>query len=189
MIVQQYVKGALTDLHDPLPAIAGLADRMSVQLGDNYVAGCWRKGPWHGLVWHNDEGQHYKRTSEYYAASWSWASIPDGKIGFVSTSNYSVDEAFRVHDCHVKPPSQLAKYGAVRSASLTVSARVFSPRYTHCRNSAGAEDNSVAIDSLENDDVEPASRAFYLDAILNEDQEGVIFLSGFSVYAGVMRGK
>jgi hypothetical protein len=42
-LVQEYMKGTLTYFRDRLPALAGIAERMSVQVKDDYVAGGWRR--------------------------------------------------------------------------------------------------------------------------------------------------
>ncbi|CZR62703.1 uncharacterized protein PAC_12600 [Phialocephala subalpina] len=173
-IVQQYMKGTLTYFHDRLPALAGIAERMSVQVEDDYVAGGWRKDLWHSLVWHNEEGRQWKRLPGYFAPSWSWASIPDGKIGFISTNHSFQDEGFRILDCQIELVNQFAWYGPVKSGTLTVCGRVLSAHYVHSRNSAGPDKSSILIDGLEDRYVEAAQPSLYLDAILDEGQEGEI---------------
>jgi hypothetical protein len=114
-------------------------------------------------VWHNQEGRQWKRLPGYVAPSWSWASIPDGKIGFISTNQSFQDEGFQILDCQVELASPLALYGAVQSGTLTVYGRVLSARYKHEQDSAGPDQNSVLIEGLEERSGGPHSISLYLD--------------------------
>ena len=129
VFVQQYCKGRLSYDHDKLPAIAGLAERVSAQFGGEYLAGLWRNELWYGLIWHNSKGPRHKRLPEYFAPSWSWASIPDGDIGFISTDSCVQDDGFKVVNSHVELVDPLNRFGSVSSGFLTIQGRVLTARY------------------------------------------------------------
>jgi len=176
VIVQQYMKGALTCFNDRLPGLGGIAERMSYHLEDDYVAGGWRKCIWESLVWHNENGREWNRLPGYFAPSWSWASIPDGDIGFISTNHSFADEGLKVLTCQVEPVNQEAKYGAVKSGFLEVRGRVLTARYTHDRNSPGPDANSITFDDVGSFPPDIRDCGLYLDAIVMEAQEGEITL-------------
>jgi hypothetical protein len=174
VIVQQYMQGALTSFGDRLPALGGIAERMSIHLNDDYVAGGWKSCIWESLMWHNWEGPTWERLPEYFAPSWSWASIPNGNIGFISTYHSFPDEGFQVLDCQVEPVSKEAKYGAVKSGFLTVCGRAISARYTQSRSNPGPDASSILINGLGSSFPDKQAFSLYLDATVKEIEEGEI---------------
>lgn len=61
---------------DKLPAIAGLAHKMSLTHSDDYIAGLWTGDLSRGLLWTKQyRAPTLTRSSEYVAPSWSWASV------------------------------------------------------------------------------------------------------------------
>jgi hypothetical protein len=100
-IVESYTSRCLTFDRDTLPALSGIAKLLQGRLHDRYLAGLWRRDIHKQLLWSRrpstssftaeefallqslpDDGinQLYlpyrpRRTAEYAAPSWSWASI------------------------------------------------------------------------------------------------------------------
>src|SRR5216110_1892346 len=84
-IVIAFSSGALTVRDDKLPALAGIAQRMAGLLGDQYLAGLWRRFLVDELCWSTTSqtfGAQQKqpfRPTKYRAPSWSWTSV-EGRI-------------------------------------------------------------------------------------------------------------
>ena len=85
-VVEAYSRCQLTKPDDKLPALSGIAKRMSVILGDDYVAGMWRRYLASELIWFVEPNSVGKlnhelagRPASYRAPSFSWASV-DGVI-------------------------------------------------------------------------------------------------------------
>ena len=85
-VVEAYSRCQLTKPDDKLPALSGIAKRMSDILGDDYVAGMWRRYLASELIWFvepNNVGKsNYelaRRPVSYRAPSFSWASV-DGAV-------------------------------------------------------------------------------------------------------------
>ncbi|KAH8890115.1 HET-domain-containing protein [Thozetella sp. PMI_491] len=74
-IVEQYSKLDLTKQTDRLPALSGLASRMSRFLGA-YHAGLWESSLFYDLAWRVDKlCDSLYCSKEYRGPSWSWASV------------------------------------------------------------------------------------------------------------------
>jgi len=92
-LVETFAARQLTYVTDRLPALTGIASMVPFPAKD-YLAGLWRGGLRHGLVWVNPLGRNSRRIegtldtfpklaeegincriSDHYAPSWSWASI------------------------------------------------------------------------------------------------------------------
>ena len=81
-IVALYTESALTVPSDKLIACSGIAKKMAEVIGDDYVAGMWRRHLEGELTWMvqgNHKSGRWARPKEYRAPSWSWASI-DGPV-------------------------------------------------------------------------------------------------------------
>jgi hypothetical protein len=85
-IVSAYSRGNLTRETDKLIALSGLASRVQLYTGWNYLAGLWEQNLLQQLLWYNvarypngrgrgRERLPGKRPLEYCAPTWSWASI------------------------------------------------------------------------------------------------------------------
>lgn len=81
--IEEFSVRGLTQLSDRLPAISGLAHRVSEYLVTHlkhritqpqYCAGIWGDDLLNGLLW-NGFNKPRSRPTEYYAPSWSWAAI------------------------------------------------------------------------------------------------------------------
>ncbi|KAK6855306.1 hypothetical protein PG995_008838 [Apiospora arundinis] len=88
MLVQAYTRRSLTKEHDKLPALAGVAQRVSQITGDTNVAGLWKGDFANGLLWHKLSPAKLQGSStipnKQQGPSWSWASLggPVGWIGY-----------------------------------------------------------------------------------------------------------
>ncbi|RBR09922.1 hypothetical protein FVER53590_25669 [Fusarium verticillioides] len=95
-LVVCYMRSSITDPYDRLPALAGIAERLNTIMKDEYIAGCWKSNIWLDLLWWHEDGRSRMRPARYFAPSWSWASIPDGNLNYISTRSCVVDEGFEV---------------------------------------------------------------------------------------------
>lgn len=152
-VVEEFTHRKLTVPSDLLPALSGLAEAMSPGSKDNYACGLWKDGLVRSLMWHPDHdyisknslGTLPRRHPEYYAPSWSWASIisPINSVktsGFFSSfeksgwkNPYPADGEDEPTEDHSKAKIQLLNildvkiskagsnpFGPLRSASLIV---------------------------------------------------------------------
>ncbi|KAL9097032.1 MAG: hypothetical protein Q9165_000996 [Trypethelium subeluteriae] len=82
-VLHEYTRKSLTKDEDRLPAISGIAMRIQVHIGDQYVAGLWRNNLVEDLQWFisigsgsaGDEIMRSRRPKTFIAPSWSWASV------------------------------------------------------------------------------------------------------------------
>ncbi|KAH8897330.1 hypothetical protein GQ53DRAFT_626098, partial [Thozetella sp. PMI_491] len=83
-IIQEFTRRSLTVSRDLLPALSGMAQRMSLTAEDDYVCGIWKQKLRAFLFWKPDYQfiqAHALREiprrhrDGYYAPSWSWASV------------------------------------------------------------------------------------------------------------------
>ena len=78
-LVHVYSSCDLTRAEDKLVAISGLAKRVQSCLDDEYLAGLWKGSLPSELLWYATRSDGCpKRSSSYYAPTWSWASIERG---------------------------------------------------------------------------------------------------------------
>ena len=79
-IVELYSDAKLTKPRDKLIALSGIAQRMQNLLGDQYLAGLWRRHLPSQLLWCLSERvvKPPTRSKPYRAPSWSWASMDVG---------------------------------------------------------------------------------------------------------------
>ena len=113
-LVTQYTKCALTMDEDKLVAISGIAKIFQSKLGDDYLAGLWRRILLDELLWqagpreNESRGGTTRRPIEYRAPSWSWASI-DGVItptGHRPDYDYDKETMAVILDARIFPLSQ-----------------------------------------------------------------------------------
>ncbi|RSL95756.1 hypothetical protein CEP52_011912 [Fusarium oligoseptatum] len=73
-VVREFTNRLITKDTDRLPALSGIAALAKPNAADDYLAGIWKSNLPSSLVWTRlDEGS--MRRQEYYAPTWSWASI------------------------------------------------------------------------------------------------------------------
>ncbi|KAI0384919.1 heterokaryon incompatibility protein-domain-containing protein [Hypomontagnella monticulosa] len=82
-VVHHYTVRKLSNQHDKLPALSGLAQLYHTATGDTYRAGLWEGSLSHDLCWfygvnfrvgHTHSNPPARRVTEFRAPSWSWAS-------------------------------------------------------------------------------------------------------------------
>lgn len=78
-LTRQYSHRRLSYASDKLPALSGLAAEFRNYTGDSYLAGLWKGDLAGGLLWAASTTDRLRRTTEYRAPSWSWASV-EGEI-------------------------------------------------------------------------------------------------------------
>lgn len=87
-ILQSYTRCALTKPADKFVAISGVVKEFTSLVGDDYLAGLWRRVFLDGLLWrvHEDPSTgHFVPAvrpdeSQYRAPSWSWAALDSPNI-------------------------------------------------------------------------------------------------------------
>ncbi|KAH8805539.1 hypothetical protein F5884DRAFT_860144 [Xylogone sp. PMI_703] len=94
-IVREYTRRDIAFISDKLPAISGLAEIFQQRTKDEYLAGIWKSNLPLDLLWDSfkvrtalfgeKEYLSARRHPEYYAPSWSWASVT-GPISFSGSS-------------------------------------------------------------------------------------------------------
>ncbi|KAL9626790.1 MAG: hypothetical protein Q9164_007790 [Protoblastenia rupestris] len=94
-ILEAYSSLDLTLAKDKLPALSGIAKHMlSFRLGDEYLAGLWKKTIIRDLRW-MVTGSHSRRPSTWRSPSWSWAAIDglvqNNRIGNVRDYAHCID--------------------------------------------------------------------------------------------------
>ena len=92
-VIVQFTLRELSNYHDKLPAIAGLADAWARKTGDAYLAGLFRSDLVRGLLWGSFPTNRTLIRTEYRAPSWTWAAY-DGSVGWY----YDVQV---ISQCHI----------------------------------------------------------------------------------------
>ncbi len=84
-IASKFSQLTLTYSTDGLPALSGLASRLSSHIDGPYFAGIWKDDLIRGLTWELwfPYLEFTERLQPYYAPTWSWASINIWAIGEV----------------------------------------------------------------------------------------------------------
>ncbi|KAH7385099.1 HET domain protein, partial [Cadophora sp. MPI-SDFR-AT-0126] len=85
-IVSDFSCCILTMDNDKLPAISGVVNEFLLVWNDEYLSGLWKNDLVYGLAWYVEEnrqasGEFARRSCNYRAPSWSWASV-DGMIKY-----------------------------------------------------------------------------------------------------------
>lgn len=132
-ILESYVKCALTKPEDKLVAISGIVKDFASVVGDEYLAGLWRKNLINGLLWvAKDEYNPANspptvRPELYRAPSWSWASLdaPDTKGQTCEPKLYG--DYAQVLDVHVEPRAE-DPTGELRHACLHLQGHLIKTR-------------------------------------------------------------
>ncbi|PMD12259.1 HET-domain-containing protein, partial [Hyaloscypha hepaticicola] len=73
-IVERYGPCNITKAEDRLPAIAGVAKRISALTGFSYLAGLWLEDIVQGLCWFSENGLP-QTSSKYLGPTWSWVCM------------------------------------------------------------------------------------------------------------------
>ena len=90
-LIPLYSRANLTLDADKLPAISGVARRLSIMSGleptNDYAAGLWHPGFARQLLWRADLAPNKPRPTSYRAPSWSWASIDTRSFPYAPRGN------------------------------------------------------------------------------------------------------
>lgn len=117
--LSQYSASGLTYDTDRLVAMAGIVDEFAVRLQDDFLGGLWRKRLVSQLLWARADTQTYgRRSREYVAPSWSWASLFDTRIQYLKEA-YWLEKVLQILHAEVREKSNGPKYalcdGAIRA--------------------------------------------------------------------------
>ena len=134
--VAGYSTRTSTYLRDRLPALAGLASEMHKTIGDQYLAGLWKKDLGRGLLWRcsGDHGHRVLEGPGYIAPSWSWASVTGPQI--VVNEMLRMDPFYEVKPSHfeildagitLKGPND---FGEVTSGFIRIKGLVKEAKYS-----------------------------------------------------------
>lgn len=105
-IVEVYANCNITKAEDRLPAIAGVAKRMSALTGFLYLAGLWLEDIVQGLCW--ESGNALPQTSsKYLGPTWSWVPLARNNfphLRFHGTKSVDVEvaEDIKIEDINIK---------------------------------------------------------------------------------------
>ena len=86
-IVEAYSGCNLSFSKDKIVAISGLARTISKDMGSPYIAGMWRKGLEHYLLWKVARTLPASKKDGTRGPSWSWTSV-DGQVLFDNWDGY-----------------------------------------------------------------------------------------------------
>jgi hypothetical protein len=80
--IEEYTQRKLTRMSDRLPALSGIAARVSAKTGSEYIAGLWRDSLVSDFQWRTvpsvfkEKYQLLRNSRQYLAPTFSWISIP-----------------------------------------------------------------------------------------------------------------
>jgi hypothetical protein len=118
-VVYAYSRRAISKSEDKLLAISGIAEKWAEAMGDEYLAGLWRRNLPVGLLWvSNSSGEE---RPYYRAPSWSWAST-DNEVGMIHEVELAEELLILGHQ--VQTAHQQAPFGAVTSGEIVVHGRL-----------------------------------------------------------------
>ena len=136
-VVRDYSDRLLTFDMDRLPAVSALAKQLESPLLGNYLAGLWSADLPNALLWHcrttgalYDGRLEYRRSSDFVAPTWSWASVfgPITWGRFRSTNRQHVSKVLDV-SCDAASSD---RYAQIKHGSLIIEAPMASA-VLHCR--------------------------------------------------------
>jgi hypothetical protein len=118
-LIEFYSRRELTNTNDKLKAIVGLAQLIKSKTGDQYMAGLWRSDIQIQLLWYTDDPSS-KRSGDFRAPSWSWASI-DGPVKFRQKDSLSFQNP--EYELDFEPAND--EFGLILRAYLMVKGRLY----------------------------------------------------------------
>jgi hypothetical protein len=134
----------ITNETDRLPALAGIAGRLSTSFQNGYLAGLWRSELAKLLCWYRCPASiagklRYVRTArDPNIPSWSWASLKPDEAGTSQPIYFEkglvVDKGLNILDasCGV---SEANIFGNVSGGSIRIRGAVFAAKIAHCHSS------------------------------------------------------
>ncbi|KAM0348223.1 hypothetical protein ACHAP4_010969, partial [Fusarium culmorum] len=116
-IVGPFTGRNITRETDRLPALSGVAAALAPIMKKEYVAGTWMELLGKTICWHVEKGAT-SRHKEYYAPTWSWASV----VGLVQKLNVvQMNELPQTDVVNVQwTAATINPYGRVSDARLTI---------------------------------------------------------------------
>ena len=136
--MEVYSAAKLTKPRDKLIALSGIAKRMQNLLGDQYLAGLWRRNLPSQLMWSLSRGvvKPPTRSKPHRAPSWSCASM-DVEVRFLV--NRDVTSLITVISVGVTPVTSDAT-GQIRDGFIRVKGKIFSGLCLSPSNSSDGAD-------------------------------------------------
>ena len=167
LALESYQNRHLSQEKDRFPALSGLAQRFYADGLGKYVAGLWSNYALSMLLWEVKTG---KKSADYVAPSWSWASV-QGKLtrNDAIAPNGDFEAKFEEVECEYASND---KYGAIKDASITITTPI-----AEALLSTGGHHSDMMI--LFNAHV----RAFF---VRDSDEDGVLF--GEKIKCAFLRG-
>ncbi|ROW04998.1 hypothetical protein VSDG_00080 [Cytospora chrysosperma] len=133
-ILESYAKCALTKPDDKLVAISGVVKDFANAVGDQYLAGLWRKNLINGLLWVAKDQRdpalspETARPDNYRAPSWSWASIDAPGTKGQACERDLYGDYVQVLDVHIEPRAD-DPTGELRHACLHLQGQLVKTRH------------------------------------------------------------
>jgi hypothetical protein len=134
-IIETYMQLELSYADDILPAIAGCAQLLAVNLKLTYVAGLWKELLSTELLWYvkpEKRGAYEMRPVDSTAPSWSWASVAmkqsitygeESKTSAWLKSDVLLRDA--IQEAHCEPESEANPFGKIKAAYLKLDAILY----------------------------------------------------------------
>ncbi|KAI6089515.1 heterokaryon incompatibility protein-domain-containing protein [Hypoxylon rubiginosum] len=126
-IIEEYSRRDLTQFDDRLPALTGIATELQHMWDDTYLVGFWKRNIIQHLAWVRSEislgyppFEGIGWDKRIGSPSWSWVTAP---FKVEVPEPHAVPDA-RLVDSSVQLASPASPFGKVRSASITLEARV-----------------------------------------------------------------
>jgi hypothetical protein len=110
---------------DRLRSLAGIAERFSVILNDEYVCGFWKRDLPRSLLWTSGSARLPTKPAHYIAPSWSWAAN-NSSVRMTVIGDNELDTNFQVKGSEVVLANPRSRFGALRSGYLEVEGCVLS---------------------------------------------------------------
>ena len=157
-LVQRYSKRRLTFFSDKLPALSGIAKQLQPLLGPGYFAGLWEQDLLHGLFWEVQLRVYPRRTTEYTAPTWSWASV-DGQVFYPSQIDLSKPHA-EIIAVRCLPSGQDPTGQVVQGASITICAELVAVRLLYNDRSSDPDELDYYVSMCDEEDEGNHSRVY-----------------------------
>lgn len=121
-VIEAYSSASLTNPQDKLPAVAGIAKRLSIERGAKYGAGMFLSDLPESLLWSYEGGPLGGLVTPYRAPSWSWASR-EGEVYFHRTMDKTNRGALAcIDDVFLEYTDDSNPFGQVKGGLLRIAA-------------------------------------------------------------------
>lgn len=116
LVVNEFTKRLITRDIDRLSALSGIAALAKSNASGDYVAGIWESNLPRSLMW-TRVGRESRRHQEYYAPTWSWASLVGPEVR-LEVRNIPLAKVISLS----KELSSANPFGSLKSASIKIKA-------------------------------------------------------------------